>query len=242
MQSSTQHTASTQRGKASPRSSAVPRSRRSRQCMCVLVSLAAMSLVACKPETKVVNYKPFFTGLENAQHGEAPVVGQRSKGLDPRAGAAAPRADGGEFDAGRNEVVYPDGTVTLVMRTPGQLMAQIERLMAEEDEVLFAEQVLSAATRADFAARGVEPTQALAMIHERRADVRRLFRQLPLAENTPQAIYEVIGPNIFRLRVTGTAARAIAIAAEDSKAKLKPWMGLDVVLEADGNYRLRWFF
>lgn len=208
-----------------------------------LAAALSWALVAgCKRETKVVDYKPFFTGLEGAQHGEAPVVGQRSKGLDPRAGAAAPRADGGEFDAGRNEIVYPDGTVTLVMRTPGQLMAQIERMMAEEDEILFAEQVLSAATRADFAARGVETTQALAMIQERRGDVRRLFRQLPLAENTPQAIYEVIGPNIFRLRVTGTAARAIAMAAEDSKAKLKPWMGLDVVLEPDGNYRLRWFF
>lgn len=208
-----------------------------------LAAALSWALVAgCKRQTKVVDYKPFFTGLEGAQHGEAPVVGQRSKGLDPRAGAAAPRADGGEFDAGRNEIVYPDGTVTLVMRTPGQLMAQIERMMAEEDEILFAEQVLSAGTRADFAARGVETTQALAMIQERRGDVRRLFRQLPLAENTPQAIYEVIGPNIFRLRVTGTAARAIAMAAEDSKAKLKPWMGLDVVLEPDGNYRLRWFF
>ena len=39
----------------------------------VACALAALLLVGCQPKEKVVNYKPFFTGLEGMKTQTAPV-------------------------------------------------------------------------------------------------------------------------------------------------------------------------
>jgi hypothetical protein len=51
---------------------------------------------------------------------------------------------------------------------------------------------------------------------------------MPLGENSPNVLMEPLGNNMFRVRVTGPAARDVH------------YRGFDMVLEG-GDWKLRWF-
>lgn len=186
------------------------------------VCLAAGAIAACsgcRPEEKVVSYKPFFAGLEGVQT-QTPAVIQKSQG---------PIEDGGELKPEELVQENPDGTKVLISRSGSQLMYHIQNTLAENDDKLFAEQVLSEATRQEFKANGRDPREAFAMLKPHQKDIGKLFARMPMGEYSPNVMMETVDRNMFRVKLTGQAAR-----------DLGRYSGFDMVLE-NGNWKLRWF-
>lgn len=98
----------------------------------------------------------------------------------------------------------------------------------QTNEEIFAEQVLSKATKDEFAERGMPPAEAYKWCREARDDIEDLFAQMPMGENSAGVYFEKLGDRVYRVRVSPQAAKALRFS------------GMDVVMER-GNYKLRWF-
>ena len=183
----------------------------------VCVACAA-GAVSC--QERVVNYKPFFTGLEGVET-QSPAVSDGSGKV------VLPDAEAGDKLKLIRE--NDDGSVTLVLKSGRHLMAHIQRTLADDEKEQFTEQVLSEITRAEYHERGVDPAKAFEALKKHQKDIAKLFNRMPMGEHSPHVIMEPIGRNMFRVRVTGQA-----------KKGLDKWSGFDMVLEK-GNWRLRWF-
>lgn len=182
--------------------------------------LAAACVAGASCQERIVNYKPFLTGIEGATT-QTPAV---SDGSGRVAIEAASEED--DFSLVRKN---DDGTVTLIAKSGRQLMSQIQRTIAENEKEQFTEQVLCEATRAEYHQRGLDPIQAFDQVKKHHKEIAKLFSRMPLGEHSPNVVMEPIGRNMFRVRVTG-----------QSKKGLERWTGFDMVFEK-GNWRLRWF-
>jgi hypothetical protein len=176
------------------------------------------ALAGCQPEERIVNYRPFFSGLEGVRTGQPEV-------RDGKVVSAGTR-DASEMSM---EIVVEneDGSVTLLSKSGSHLMRHIQRTLHEDERELFVEQVLSEVTRREFEERGLDPTEAFDQLKEHEREIAELFARMPLGEHTPQVIMKKVGRNTFRVRVTGMGTDALY------------WRGYDMVLEG-GNWRLRW--
>jgi hypothetical protein len=182
--------------------------------------LALILLSGCAREEKVVQYKPFFSGLSGAQMQTQPVAER------PRTGSGEVIAESEMF---RTVVENPDGSRTLLSKSGRQLMSHIQNTLADNDAELFVAQVLSEATLREYAERQVDPREAFIQLKKSERDIAMLFSRMPLGENSPNVIMETIGRNMFRIRLSGASARDVG-----------RYRGFDMVLE-NGNWRLRWF-
>lgn len=174
-----------------------------------------LAIPGCTYE-KVVNYKPFFTGLEGARHGTAPV-----QDASQRPGL------GGTGDP-RIVIENPDGSITLISRSGRHLMTHISRTLRDNEPVLFTEQLLSDLTRMEYEERGLDPVEAFNTLKKHEEELRIFFARMPFGEQSPHVIMEKIGQKMYRVRLTGQAARDLQ------------WTYMDMVLES-GQWRLRWF-
>lgn len=171
-------------------------------------------LAACQPTERVVSYKPFFAGLPGVQT-QTPAVVHR--GDMP---AAAP-------DDGRIVIEHPDGSVTLVARSARHLIAHIQRTLRNNEVDLFVEQVLSEQTRREFLLRGLDPREAFDRLKRDEAALGRLFARMPMGEHSPHVVMRKLDRRLYRVQLTGAAARGLEI------------YGFDMALE-NGNWRLVW--
>ncbi len=187
-----------------------------------VVAAAALALAGCQPEEKVVRYKPFLAGLEGTQT-QTPAVAERTT----PALAAPPGATVDEKDG--LVIKNKDGSKTLISRCGLHLMHHIQQTLADGDDKLFAEQVLSQMTRDEYAGRGIDPREAFRTLKPRQMEIAKLFSRMPLGENSPNVTTSTVGHNIFRVQLVGQAAKG-----------LDGYTGFDMVLEK-GSWRLRWF-
>ena len=190
--------------------------------MMVAATLAVLLPAGCQPEEKVIRYKPFLAGLEGVQT-QAPPVAEKPKG--PLAAPAEAQAQGDDALVQTN----PDGSKTLLSRCGMHLMHHIQKTLAEDDDTLFADQVLSQLTRDEYLQRGLDPREAFKTLKLRQAEIAKLFARMPMGENSPNVNMETVGKNIFRVQLLGQAAKG-----------LEGYTGFDMVLEK-GNWKLRWF-
>jgi hypothetical protein len=107
-------------------------------------------------------------------------------------------------------------------------MRHIQRTLALDEREVFVEQVLSEPTRQEYHDRGLDPAQAFDTLRRHKRYIDELFRRMPMGERTPGVILSGLGDNIFRVKLTGAAARGLQ------------WTYFDMRLE-QGNYRLMWF-
>ncbi len=181
---------------------------------------ALVAIVAACVETRRVEERPWFAGLEGATRG-----GQPMEAPPPPSGAA--RTDE-PASASSLVVTNPDGSRTLISRNPRHLIRHIRATLNDNEEELFVEQVLCEVTRREFLERGYHPREGFVYLQSTLPELERLFAQMPLGEATPGLLMEKLGRNEFRLRVSGPAARDLT------------WDGMDMVVER-GLWRLRWF-
>lgn len=176
------------------------------------------ALVSCVEE-RVLNYKPFLSGVEGAKTDTPAVTNGSGRVAIGKAG------ENDEFKLVREN---PDGTVTLISKSGRQLMAHIQRTLAEGEKNQFADQVLCEATRAEYMARGLDPIEGFNTLKKDEKEISKLFNRMPMGEHSPNVVMEPLERNMYRVRVTG-----------QSKKGLERWTGFDMVFER-GNWRLRW--
>ncbi|MGP1272092.1 MAG: hypothetical protein ACTS22_02045 [Phycisphaerales bacterium] len=186
-----------------------------RRALAVLASAAVAG--GCQPYERDVGGRTFFSGLEGA---EVPAYSSaRPEGYaDPR--ALPPDLVREELD---------DGTVILRARSARHLMKHIYETLRDDELELFTEQVLSRATRDEFAQHGATAEEGFRFLQRHFEDIDKLFARMPMAEYAPNAIYEQIGAGAHRLRLVGGIGRELK------------WQGFDMVME-DGEQRLLWFY
>ncbi len=194
--------------------------RRVRNKVLLLIGACGVAAVNVSCQERIVNYKPFFSGIEGAQ--------TQTPGVSDGSGRSALRKAGKDDDV---SLVHQnkDGTVSLISKSGRQLMMHIQRTIAEDEAGQFTNQVLSEITRAEYHERGLDPVQAFEEVKKNQKEIAKLFNRMPLGEHSPNVMMDPIGRNMFRVRVTG-----------QSKKGLEKWTGFDMVFEK-GNWRLRWF-
>jgi len=171
---------------------------------------------------RVVKWDPPLGGLPGASS-ETPIVSEnRFTFVDPT------RAPAG----GIRQEDEQTGEVHLYAHSGRHLMAHIYTTLLEGERELFTNQVLSAATRAEFEARGLDPASGFDMLLRDRDDIFALFDLMPMGEYTPGVIWEKLGQfdgqNVVRLGVNGPATNELR------------YRYFDMIFE-HGNWRLRWF-
>ncbi len=180
--------------------------------------LIALPLASCRTEEKIVNYKPFFAGLDGVQT-QTPATARESRPMEV-------------IDVSQLSLIAenPDGTKRLILKSPQNLMWHISRTLADGAEELFVEQVLSELTRSEYLSRGIDPAESFRTLKKDEKAIAKLFARMPMGQNTPNVIMRKVGDNVFRLKLTGHATRG-----------LEKWTGFDTVLEG-GDWKLRWFY
>lgn len=173
-------------------------------------------MFGCEPYEKVVYYNPAMGRLPGAQAQMAPVRRQQGSG------------NVGSEDDGRIVIEHDDGTIELISRNALQLLSHIRRLVVEDEETLFTEQILSDRTKQEFIERGYDPAEAFKELKRREEDLMKLLARMPMGEFTPGLYLENIGPSTFRLALYGRAANGL------------DWTFVDIAIER-GVWRLRWF-
>lgn len=206
------------------------------------LATALTVLPACQSDERVVSYKPFLTGLQDAQTQTPAVLTEEHKGVDAR-----------PTPADKLVVEEADGSKLLVARSALQLMRHIQRTLADADAKLFADEILCEQTRREYIERGLDPTEAYRTLKEREQDIQKLFARMPAGEGSAFVVVSTIGERTKRLQLTPQAGKDLT------------WTGFDMVLEGarwspvikdgkpvvrDGkavmqfepsNWRLRWF-
>lgn len=182
----------------------------------LVVLPAAWIVGGCETYEKDIGGRPFFSGLEGA---DLPDVASSSPS--------------GFQDVGSKPVELraeaDDGKVTLRALTGRHLMRHVFETLRDQEKDLFIEQVLSRATKAEFAANGQTADDAYEMLLEALPDIEKLFARMPMGEYTPNARIETLRPGLLRVRLLKGIGRDLR------------WQGFDMVMEG-GNQRLLWFY
>lgn len=145
----------------------------------------------------------------------------------------------GLLDAGRERAAPPltdeeaaslrqvdeQGVVTLISRSPGDVMYHLARTLREKEYELLLEQVLSDATKTEYRKRAMDPMEAVHFLAAHEKDILALLAAMPLGDQTPGAIFETIGPNRFRVSPPPSIAgdlklRRFEVIIEDRRFRL----------------------
>lgn len=209
--------------------------------------LVPLALAACT-ETRFVSGGIGMKGLKGAEGGvwlpgEAPPPGVRAEELIARAGAkavgtadsASPRAPSGSEDANPDattdetmpqwRVRQKDGTVRLISTSPRHVLHHLVTTLDGGEYDLMEEQVLSAALKDRYRRAGRTSFEAVDELAARLPEIRDLYATIPMGEQTPGVLVEVIGKNRFRIRSPSAQTLGLRLTT------------IDVVIE-DFVYRL----
>lgn len=186
-----------------------------RAALAVLVATGVCG--GCETYERDIGGRTFFSGLDGAEVPE--FSGARPTGYaDPR--VLPP-------DKIREEL--EDGTIVLRARSARHLMKHIFETLRDDEADLFIGQVLSKATKEEFARNGATPEEGFEFLQEQFDEIDRLFARMPMGEYAPNASYGGVGGGVFRLRLVGGVGRDLR------------WQGFDMLME-DGEQRLLWFY
>ena len=179
--------------------------------------ISTLAVAGCVEVTREPVGKPLLSGIQGGG-GFASV-----RQLD---GSGDPINSAGLGVGEDRRIENPDGSIKLNTPTVRDLMRHMLETIADDEEVLFTENLLSPITKREFTDRGYDPAEAFRELKRRQKDVRALFRAMPVGEFTPGVLLRNVGRNTFRLSIKGDPDLA--------------WSFMDVVLDK-GQYKLRWF-
>lgn len=193
-----------------------PRPTKPRRAVFFALAIALSAIAGCRYE-RIVSARTPFEGLPGAN---TPTVEKGN--LDPQP-AARPVVESGPI-----RTTLDDGTVVLVARNPRDVMRHVFETLSNEEPDLFVGQVLAERTKRRFYEEGFPPEEAYHRLRNRFTDIRALFSRIPEGDLSPNARFDVIGQNLFRLSVKGRARRDLS------------WTSMDLVIE-NRSWRLVWF-
>lgn len=162
--------------------------------------LALLLLASCESQENVTKYKPFFTGI-----GEAEFSGQTP--VNPMGGRVDPTSAGGVQET---IVENPDGTKTYRAFSPVQVFAHIEALLDEdtpEADKAILDQLIDEKTKEHYRKNSVDPAEYITYLHRNRKEIARTFARMPMGEHSPTVVVKQPGDRQWAIQLTGQAAR-----------------------------------
>jgi len=184
------------------------------------VTPSLLLLASCSPTEHVTHYKPFFTGIGEAQHGDQGPVDPMKGRRDPTEGVAEIKA----------VVENPDGSKTYIARAPIQLMAHVEALLDEntpEADRALLDQLIDERTKEHYRQHGQDPAGYVTYLHQNRKNIAKTFQRMPMGEHSPTVIVEQPGDRAWAITLTGQAAKDLKFT--------QVWVRQDM-----GQWRLEW--
>lgn len=185
---------------------------------CVVV--ASLLVGGCGGQETVRSYKPFFTGIAEAQFGSQGPV-------DPTKGRADPTVVAPEF---KTIIEHPNGTKTYLAPSPSILFGHLEALLDEEtpeaDKAIL-DQLVDEKTKEHYRGHGVEPAEFITYLHQNRKPLAKTLARMPMAERTPTVVVEQPGDRQWKLMLTGQARENLKFT--------EVWIRQDM-----GLWRLEW--
>ena len=174
-------------------------------CVCGVLLLA---LGGCT-ETRVVHNHPMFGSLPGAQVNEEVTMPKGYQAI-----SLAPRT-----------VVDPkDPTKKVVLASTGrQLMVSIYNALVKRDRETFTSYILSSHSHQALAEENSSGTMLFDELYERSDDVVELFNRLPMAEYTPGVYLEKVSATVFRVRLSGQAAKGLYYSGFDMELEQGTW-------------------
>lgn len=173
----------------------------SRRCATALVGVAALALVGCEPETRVVRYDPFLARLPGAVGGEAPI------GSGPVVDSLTPTP---ELAPEELVVRQPDGRVRLVSTQIRHVMVHTFTCLRDNQWDLLYDQVVSQRTKEHFAQEHEDPRRhILTFLKEHEDDISTLFARMPNAEKSPAVRLTRVERNMFKLALDNASTRGL---------------------------------
>lgn len=179
-------------------------------------SALLLSLPACRPEEKILHYKPFFSNIEGAKFGEQAPVNANRGYVDPTVAAE-----------NKSVIENPDGSKVLIAKSPQQMISHMVRCLDENEDKLFIEQVLSQKTKDHYKDMHKDPMELVEKLKASRKELAKTLGRMPLGEHSPTVILEQPGDKTWIIKVTGAAAKDLQYT--------RLWTRLE-----DGNWRFMW--
>jgi hypothetical protein len=182
----------------------------------MVLAAAAFALASCAEQVRVTSYKPFFTGIGEAEFGgQAPV--------NPLNGRADPTVTPPDL---RTIVEHPNGRKTYLTPAPSILMAHVESLLAEgtaEADKTILDQLIDENTKEHYRRHNADPADYIAYLHENRKQIVQTFARMPMGEHTPTVIVEQPGDRQWALKLTGQAARELKFTEVWVRQEMGMW-------------------
>jgi hypothetical protein len=180
-----------------------------------------LGVAACSPQEQTTRYKPFFTGIAEAEFNDQPV-----------------NADLGHVDpALRNGIVAenailekPDGSKVYLTYAPMQLFIHVQNLLDEgtpEADRIILDQLTDEKTKEHMRSQGKDPIGFVEDLHLYRKEIARTFARMPMGEHTPTVVVEQPGDRQWVLVLTGQA--------RDGLKFKEVWIRQDM-----GQWKLEW--
>lgn len=160
----------------------------------------------CATEERIVSIRGIGHNSPGAQAGwkrEAAVRANASDGPDlkPVEAIAVPEMDEDGRPKNPLRTEGEDGTVTLVLRSPRDVVIHLrDTLLADEQDLLF-EQVISDHAKEAYRGKGLDPRQAVEFLVQNKREVLRLLARAPMGEQTPGLFLRKMGGGVYRLDV-----------------------------------------
>jgi hypothetical protein len=160
-------------------------------------------------ETRVIHNHPMFGSLPGAQVNEEVTVPKGYQAI-----SLAPRT-----------VVDPkDPAKKVVLATTGrQLMVSIYNALVKRDRDIFLTCILSSHSHEALLQENSSGSVLFDELYERSDDVVELFNRLPMAEYTPGVYLEKIAPSVFRVKLSGQAAKGLYYTGFDMELDQGTW-------------------
>ncbi len=178
-------------------------------------------LAACGSTERTTRYKPFFTGLAEAEFADQPVNPDGGH-IDPSLRNAA---------VGESAVVEnPDGSKVYLTYSPSQLFIHIQNLLdegTEEADRIILDQLTDEYTKEHMRTQGKDPIGFVADLHLYRKDIGKTFARMPMGEHTPTVVVDQPGDRTWVLNLTGQASRDLKFT--------RVWIRQDM-----GQWKLMW--
>jgi hypothetical protein len=178
----------------------------------------ALTVTGCAEE-KVTKYKPFFTGLQDAEFGS-------DKPVNPESGRVNPAM----ASADKGIVEKPDGTKIYLTYAPMQLFGHIQNLLDEgtpEADRIILDQLIDDHTKEHYRNHSQDPIGFVAYLHENRKQFAKTISRMPMAEHSPTVIVEQPGDRQWVLNITDKAAEGLKFK--------QVWIRQDM-----GQWKLEW--
>jgi len=171
-------------------------------------------LTSCARQETTVVVRGGLATIPGAQFDLGPnarVGRARGSSLEQTLAMSAPLA-GDKVDASSGEPLRledEDGNITLVSRSPRHVLFHLIRTLDSGEDQLLYDQVLSDATKNEYANRGLDAWGAVEFIKSNQKNIRALVQTMPLGEQTPGLMTQSIGPNKFRLTANPSMASGL---------------------------------